>query len=99
MRLSYLLIIGLVFFTSCYTPRYMYSPPAQNVPVLVNKGDSKLGVYLSSNLSGKTYYYNTVSESKNRGYDLQGAYAITHHFAVQANYFNRTESNNGYQDA
>lgn len=98
MRVFYLLVTVGAFFSSCYTPRYMYSPPAQNVPVLVNKGDSKLGVYLSSNLSGKTYYNNSESENKNRGYDLQGAYAFTNDFAVQANYFNRRESNNGFHD-
>ena len=95
MRILYFLVIGSVFFTSCYTPRYMYSPPAQNIPVLVNKGDSKLGAYLSTNLSNNN---NGINESRNRGYDLQGAYAITNHLALAANYFKRTESNSGFND-
>jgi hypothetical protein len=98
MRIVYFLLAGLLFFTSCYTPRYLYSPSAQNIPVLVNKGDSKLAAYLSSNLSSKKNNYNRINESKNRGFDLQGAYAFSNHFAVQASYFNRVESNNGFKD-
>jgi hypothetical protein len=98
MRIVHFLLAGLLFFTSCYTPRYLYSPSAHNVPVLVNKGDSKLAAYLSSNLSSKKNNYNRVNESKNRGFDLQAAYAFSNHFAVQASYFNRVESNNGYKN-
>jgi hypothetical protein len=63
---------------------------------LVKKGDSKGAAYLSSNLSQKNNANNRTHESKSRGFDLQGAYAISNNFALQANYFKRTESNNGY---
>ena len=95
MRNLFFLLASPVLLISCYTPRYMYSPAAQNVPVLVKKGDSKLAAYFSSNFSQKSFVDNRVNESRNRGFDLQGAYAITDNFAIQANYFNRSESNNG----
>jgi hypothetical protein len=96
MRIVFFLVIGALGFMSCYTPRYMYSPAAQNIPVLVKKGDSKVAAYISSNLSQKNNANNRTNESRSRGFDLQGAYAISNNFAIQANYFKRTESNNGY---
>ena len=87
----------LVLF-SCYTPRYVYSPSAHNVPVLVKKGDSKLAINLSSNLSGKSTDNNVVKINKGRGIDIQGAYAVAKKWAVQLAYFHRTEKNNGNFD-
>src|SRR6187200_3205193 len=95
MRIISLTPVLIIFFASCYTPRYMYSPSAHNVPVLVQKGDSKLSAMISTNLSENSGNHGQVNESKSRGFDLQGAYAITDNFAVQASYLNRTESNNG----
>ncbi len=94
MRVCCLLVIGSLF-VSCYTPRYMYSPAAQNIPLLIEKGDSKLSSAISTNLSKKYTDNNLVNESKNRGFDLQGAYAVTNHFGIAANYYHRNESNNG----
>lgn len=98
MRLVYFLVMGSLLFMSCSTPRYMYSPSAHNVPVLVKKGDSKLSAMYSTNLSQKTTDNEGSHESKNRGFDLQGAVAVTDNFAIQANYFSRRESNNGNED-
>lgn len=95
MRSLYFLAIGSLFFISCYTPRYMYSPAAQNVPVFAKKGDSKLSAGLSTNFSQNSVTNNLGNDSKSRGFDLQGAYAYTNAFAIQANYFNRNESNTG----
>ena len=82
----YIVITLLIpVFTNCYTPRYVYSPIVQNIPVLINKGDSKLALDLSSNLSEKSVF----------GIDLQAAYAFTKHFAGQASYAHRTERNGG----
>lgn len=91
-----LYFLGLiVLLTACNTPRYMYSPAAQNVPVLVKAGDSKLGANYSSDLSGNPFTTTSgeVDHNKSEGYDLQGAVAITDHFAIQAQYFKRNESN------
>jgi len=73
----------------------MYSPAAQNIPLLVNKGDSKLSGAIATNFSKEYTANNRLNETKNRGFDLQGAYAITNHFAIAANYYRRNESNNG----
>jgi hypothetical protein len=86
----------LIFhLTSCYTPRYVYSPSAHNVPILVKKGDSKLAFNYSLNLTDNQVKDSVSTTGKARGYDLQAAYAFTHHWAVQINYFKRIERNAG----
>lgn len=94
----WLLACSLSLF-SCYTPRYVYSPTAHNVPVFTQKGDSKLAANYSFNLADNTVKDSVPVKAKARGYDLQAAYAITKHWAVQANYFHRTERNAGDFDA
>jgi hypothetical protein len=80
---------------SCYTPRYVYSPTAHNVPVLTKKGDNKLAYNYSINFADNTVKDNVSTKGKARGYDLQTAYAFTDHWAMQFNYFHRTERNAG----
>ena len=80
---------------SCYTPRYVYSPSAHNVPLLVKKGDSKLAANYSFNAADNTVKDSIPIKAKARGYDLQAAYAFTNHWAMQLNYFHRTERNAG----
>ena len=84
----------LFALTSCYTPRYVYSPSAHNVPVLVNKGDSKLAFNYSTNFAKKNAE-GIVKDNWSSGIDLHGAYALTKKFAVQINYSHRREKNNG----
>ncbi|NOT91478.1 hypothetical protein [Ferruginibacter sp.] len=84
---------------SCYTPRYVYSPSAHNVPVLTQKGDSKLAANYSVNPVDNAVKDSVPVKAKARGYDLQAAYAFTNHWAVQVNYFHRTERNAGDFDA
>ncbi len=93
----YVLTFTLCIFAlaSCYTPRYVYSPAAHNVPVLLKKGDSKLAFNLSTNFSKRNTAEGVVKDNRSRGFDLQGAYAVTNKFAVQLNYYRRTEKNNG----
>lgn len=83
--------IFITILTGCYTPRYVYSPIVQNVPVLLQKCDSKVAINLSSNLSTKT----SGNDNKNRGYDLQAAYAISNHLAAEVLFAHRTEKNSG----
>lgn len=86
----------LVFcLSSCYTPRYVYSPSAHNVPVFIKKGDSKLAFNYSVNFADNTVKENASAKGKARGYDLQAAYAFTNHWAGQFNYFHRNERNAG----
>ena len=90
--LNYLLIVSIVCIAaSCTTPRYAYSPAAQNVPVFIKKGDSKLGAYYSTNSLGGEQPNGSITNNRSRGFDLNGAFAITDHFAVQTNYFYRWE--------
>jgi hypothetical protein len=68
--------------TSCAS-RYMYSPSAHNVPVFTKQGDSKIAASYSVNGGNE--------DNSGKGVDLQGAYAITKHVAVQAGYSTRNE--------
>jgi hypothetical protein len=84
---------------SCYTPRYVYSPSAHNVPVFTKKGDSKLAVNYSVNPADNNVRDSVPVRAKARGYDLQAAYAFSKHWAMQMNYYRRTERNAGDFDA
>jgi hypothetical protein len=95
MAYCLLLIANCQLLTSCYTPRYVYSPTAHNVPVFAKKGDSKLAANYSFNLSDNTIKDSVPVKAKARGYDLQAAYAFTNHWAMQVNYFQRSERNTG----
>ncbi|MBL0356155.1 MAG: hypothetical protein IPP72_04390 [Chitinophagaceae bacterium] len=78
---------------SCYSPRYVYSPVAHNVPIITEKGDSKLAFHYSANL-GESKKITTIGKlNRGNGLDIQGAYAVTNHFAVQASYARRWEKN------
>ena len=86
-------LIGIVsLVTACNTPRYVYSPPAQNVPLLTEKNDSKLGILYSSNAGGDEEIFN-YSKAKSNGLDVHAAYAVSNHLALQFNYFHRKELN------
>jgi len=95
-----LLLLAFSFsLCSCYTPRYVYSPSAHNVPVLLKKGDSKIAANYSANLAGNNQKSNVSTKGTSSGYDLQSAYAVTNHFALQLNYYHRKERNAGDFDA
>ena len=92
---SFLIFYSLFIFTGCYTPRYVYSPAAQNVPLLAEKGDSKLGVVYSTNFTGTKTIDNQTFKGQSNGVDIHGAYAISKRYAVQASFFSRSEINGG----
>ena len=96
-RLPLLNVVVLIFyFSSCYTPRYVYSPSAHNVPVLTKKDDSKLALNYSLNLSDNSSdNNNSNSNARGNGFDVQAAHAFSDHWAIMVNYFNRTERNSG----
>lgn len=92
---SYLPLFIGIFLCSCYSPRYIYSPSATNVPVLNHKGDSKLALYYSGSSLGRKeekFFYNY-------GFDMQSAYALNKHWALLFNQSNRYEKNSGDFDA
>ncbi|MEO7523679.1 MAG: hypothetical protein ABIT58_06265 [Ferruginibacter sp.] len=93
MKNFFAVLCIVIAFTSCYTPRYAYSPSAHNVPIFTKQGDSKLGAYYSNNGPSDNANDNGNKYDKNyaQGADLQGAIAVTNNIAVQANYFYRSE--------
>ena len=82
----------IIAAAACNTPRYVYSPAAHNVPLLTQKGDSKLGVLYSSNSGGDDEIINFGRATSN-GVDIHAAYAVSNHWALQFNYFYRHEKN------
>jgi hypothetical protein len=83
---------------SCYTPRYMYSPTNTNVPNLTAKGDSKLAAYYAFGIKAKANRDGIAQNNDdfhNRGFDIQGAYALTNHIGLIASQSNRYEKNSG----
>jgi hypothetical protein len=85
-NLLLILLTGSLFFASCKSTRYIYSPSPPNSPSFEKKGDSKLAAYYSGSGSRGTV------RTKNNGYDIQGAYAITDNWAITGSYFSRKES-------
>jgi hypothetical protein len=57
-----------------------------NNPYFTEEGQSKLGVYYSAGGD-----HNPKDGEKNRGFEIQGAYAISNNWALTAGYFNRRE--------
>ena len=92
-------VLMAVIISSCSSPRFAYSPSAHNAPVLTQKGDSKIGGSYSTNFTGESKQNNVLVDNRSRGFDLQGAYAITDNFAVQASYFYRWEQTTGGPDS
>lgn len=75
---------------ACYSPRYVYSPPTQNIPSLNKKNDLELSAFYAGSI-------NAFEEkgNHNRGFDLQTAWAVSNHFAVMLNESARWEMNGG----
>ncbi len=94
-----LFILLIIIAVSCTTPRYIYSPSAHNVPVLIKKGDSKIGAVYSTNAVGQETKDGAEIDNRSRGYDLQGAVAVTNNFAIQAGHFYRWEKTAGGPDS
>ena len=90
-------VLMLLAFSSCYSPRYVYSPPTQNIPQINKKGDVILGGYFASGGGSSRRDYPGV-HNYNLGMDLHSAYALSDHFAVMINKYNRWEKNDGAND-
>ncbi len=88
-----------LFFSSCYSPRYVYSPSAHNVPLLTQKGESKLAINYSANIINKVRKENVATRQKAHGFDAQAAYAINTHWVLVCNLMKRRETNAGDFDA
>ena len=89
-------IILLILLSSCYSPRYVYSPVTQNIPLLSKKKDLKLGAYAAGGLGSNDL--RAYKDGSNFGFDIHGAYAFTNHVAVMINFYNRWERNGSDND-
>ena len=78
-------IIIIIAASSCVSRRYIYSASPPNNPYFSKKGQSQLTGYYSSSNS------NNLSAEFADGFDLQGAYAVSDHWAITAGYFSRKE--------
>ncbi len=96
-RSNIVCVIILLTFSSCYSPRYIYSPPTQNIPLLNKKGNSKLGGYFTAGGGSANFAYTSI-KNYNKGIDLHMAYALSDHFGIMINKYNRWEKNNGAND-
>ena len=84
-----LIIFFICCYTlSCYTPRYIYGPPTQNIPGIDKKND----VELSANYGTSIDIFHSKG-NYNRGLDLHTAWAFINHFAIMLNENFRWESN------
>lgn len=93
-----LFLIPVIFFSACQ-PRYAYSPSAHNVPVITKKGDGKIGGVYSTNINGEESLDDERIYSNSNGIDLQGAYALSDNWAIQASHFQRWERTTGGPDS
>ena len=90
MRKYIFLLFISIGVCSCYSPRYVYSPPTQNIPLLDKKNDVELSAFY-----GGAINFFKEKGNYNRGFDIQSAWAITSHFAVMINENSRWEKNGG----
>ncbi len=76
-RFAGILMFTSVAFVSCYSPRYVFAPSTQNIPILNRKN----ALELSGGYSGSLNTFSDKGDSYN-GFDMQGAWAITNHIAA-----------------
>ena len=84
-----LVLLLMSMLESCYSPRYVFSPSTQNIPLLHRKNDLELSGSYSSSLN----LINGKNDSFN-GFDVQGAWAVTNHIAMIAGESMHWEKNN-----
>ena len=75
---------------SCYSPRYVYSPPTQNIPSLNKKNALEFSAFYAGSVN--TF---KAKDNYNHGFDLHTALAISKHFGIMLNESARWEKNGG----
>jgi len=83
-------ILLSISFVSCYSPRYVYTPSAQNIPLLNKKNDIEIAALYAGSV-------NTLKEkgNYNGGFDIHTAWAISNHFGIMLNESFQWEKNGG----
>ncbi len=96
LSIKHLLSLLLLLFLgiSCYSPRYVYSSPAQNIPALEKKHDVIVSASYAPGIGGKR----VREPAYNHGLDLHLAYAYSKNWGVMINQFYRWEKNEGDND-
>lgn len=85
---AFILIMGIVI-QSCYSPRYIYTPATQNIPLINKKGQVEAALYYAGSADA------FKAGNYNHGLDIQTAWAVTNHFALMLNETVRNEKNSG----
>jgi hypothetical protein len=68
-------ILCALLMSSCTLFRFAYSPTIQNIPAFKEKNEARINTTVASTASGTE-----------NSYSLQGAYAVTNHFALTASW-------------
>lgn len=89
IKFIFLLFFISEFMYSCYSPRYVYSPSVQNIPLLNKKNELEFSAYYS----GSPNFLKEKNNSNN-AFDIQAAWAFSNHFAVMINEGYGKEKNN-----
>jgi hypothetical protein len=76
-------ILAIIIIANSSCTHYYYAPSANNVPLFKEKNEARIQAQLSS---GNNY----------SGFDIQSAYAISNHTAVQLNIFHASEDDDEY---
>lgn len=78
-------MVIVIVASSCTTKRYIYAPSTPNIPYFNQEGDSKAAAFYSTAGNGD------LERRKSDGLDLEGAYALSDHWAVTTSFFYRKE--------
>lgn len=90
MKIIILIVFISVCMVSCYSPRYVYSPSTQNIPLLHTKNDLEFSGFYSGSINAFKEKGNNVN-----GFDIHAARAFSNHFAAMLNESFRWEKNGG----
>ena len=94
MRIFVAFFFVSITLNSCYTPRYVYSPPTQNIPSVHKKNDLEFSAFYAGSVN--TF---KTKDNYNQGFDIQSAWAASNHFAIilsESARWERNSSNDTY---
>ncbi len=91
-NLFFLMLVSVIIFGACDTPRYIYAVTPQNLPSLKKKGDFQVDAFYSTNGSN-VYNEDVENDHYSNGVDGNAAVALTNHWAVTGTLGYRWERN------
>lgn len=90
IKIIIIFVLASSYLCSCYSPRYVYSPSTQNIPLLHKKNDLEFSAFYAGSIN----VFNEKGNS-NQGLDIQAAWAFSNHFAAVLNESLRWEKDGG----